>query len=113
MKCEKSQEADPAAEGSKGPKEDLTYAKHLLHLHIILQLLRHHQLYAKRSKCLFGAPQVDYLGHYISAKGVSTNLEKLCAIHDWPLPQTMKQLQGFLGLTRYYQRFIHRYGVIS
>ena len=38
---------------------------HLQHLKIVLELLLHHQLYARRSICVFGSSEVEYLGHII------------------------------------------------
>ena len=51
--------------------------EHEYHLRIILQLLRDHQLYAKFSKCEFWLTKVRFLGHVVSASGVSVALEKV------------------------------------
>ena len=90
-----------------------TWKEHLLHLELVLQLLQKHQLYAKLSKCSFGLPKVDYLGHTVSGQGVSMDKDKVQAVLDWPAPINIKQLRGFLGLTGYYRKFIKSYAVIS
>jgi hypothetical protein len=64
----------------------------------VLELLRQHKLFAKRTKCVFGQPQVGYLGQIISAQGVSTDPAKIQAVQDWPTPQNITELRGFLGL---------------
>ena len=46
------------------------------HLRIVLQTLREHQLYAKFSKCEFWLTEVRFLGHVVSASGVSVNPER-------------------------------------
>lgn len=95
----------------------LVYSKswndHLLHLKLTLQLLQKHQLFAKRSKCVFAKQEVEYLGHLVTDKGVSAKATKIAAIISWPIPETLKQLRGFLGLTGYYRRFVKNYGKIA
>ena len=86
---------------------------HLLHLHKVLATMRANSLFAKRSKCYFEVSKVEYLGHFISKEGVSTDPVKVHAAEQWPLPKTLKQLRGFLGLAGYYRRFVKGYGGIA
>ncbi|XP_059449450.1 uncharacterized protein LOC132180588 [Corylus avellana] len=86
---------------------------HLQHLQVTLEILRSHQLFAKRSKCRFGCSEVDYLGHLISAEGVRVDSKKLSAMAEWPRPKSLKALRGFLGLTGYYRKFVMGYGSIA
>ncbi|KAH0747437.1 hypothetical protein KY285_009094 [Solanum tuberosum] len=95
----------------------LVYSKdmsaHVNHLQAVFELMKQHQLFAKVSKCAFGVPEVEYLGHFISAKGVATDPKKIYAVHAWSVPTNIKQLRGFLGLTGYYRRFILNFGSIA
>jgi hypothetical protein len=88
-----------------------TLAKHIDHLKLVLQTQRDNCLSAKRSKCAFVVPQVEYLG-YVITQGVATNLAKVEAINNWPIPKNVTQLRGFLGLAGYYRRFIQGYGLM-
>jgi len=68
---------------------------------------------AKATKCFFSHSQVEYLGHVITEQGVATDPFKIQAIVDWLIPQNLKQLRGFLGLTSYYRRYVKGYDSIS
>jgi hypothetical protein len=65
----------------------LVYSKnedeHTEHLHIVLQRLRDHHLYAKLSKCDFWLREIKFSGHTISQEGISVNHEKVQEVMDW------------------------------
>jgi hypothetical protein len=71
--------------------------EHATHLRAVLEILANHQLYAKMSKCVFAAKEVEYLGHMISREGVKTDPKKIKAMKDWLVPKSLKALKGFLG----------------
>jgi hypothetical protein len=95
----------------------LIYSKswedHVQHVDKVLQLLKEQQLYAKPSKCFFGVKEVECLGHIASHEGVKVDPNKIKAMMDWPIPKTLKNLRGFLGLTGYYRKFVRNYGRIA
>lgn len=86
---------------------------HVQHLREVFEIIRGQALFAKRSKCNFAVERVEYLGHFISVEGVSTDPANWEAVAKWPTPQNIKQLRAFLGLAGYYRRFIRNYGIIA
>jgi hypothetical protein len=80
---------------------------------LVLQKLRNHKLYAKLSKCEFWLKQVAFLGHVISKGGISVDPSKVQDMLSWKVPTSIGDIQSFLGLARYYQRFIERFLKIS
>jgi hypothetical protein len=79
----------------------------------VLAKLQDHHLFVKRSKCSPGEHSVAYLGHVISANGVAMDEQKIWVVLDWPLPRSICVIRAFLGLARYYRRFIKNYDAIA
>jgi hypothetical protein len=46
------------------------------------------------------------LGHTISQAGIVVDPDKVQEVMNWKPPTTVRQIQSFLGLAGYYQRFI-------
>ena len=83
-----------------------TWTDHLRHVRAILNVLLQHRLFVKRSKCEFSANSISYLGHIISATGITMDPAKVQAVADWPIPKSTRVVRGFLGLTVYYRKFV-------
>lgn len=90
-----------------------TWDDHISHLQQVLGTLRQHQFFANFKKCDFGREEIQYLGHVISQKGVAIDPQKVESILQWPIPNSIKALRGFLGLTGYYRKFVCNYGHIA
>ncbi|KAD3640471.1 hypothetical protein E3N88_29694 [Mikania micrantha] len=86
---------------------------HFHHLQTALELLHSQQFFAKASKCCFGQSKVLFLGHVVTAIGVQVDEEKISAVLSWPIPNNVKAVRGFLGLTGYYRRFVRNYGILA
>ena len=80
--------------------------QHLQHLKIVLERLSNNGLIAREDKCIFGASEVEFLGHKINQQGVTPLQEKVQAVQHFPKPTTVKGLQEFLGLITFYHRFL-------
>jgi hypothetical protein len=84
----------------------LVYSKnkeeHDGHLHVVLQRLREHHLYAKLSKCDFWLKEIKFLGHTISQAGITVDPDTVQEVMNWKPPTTVRQIRSFLGLAGYY-----------
>ena len=61
----------------------------------------------------FWLPEVTYLGHVISAKGVAVNPERVQAVLDWTPPESVKQVRSFLGLASYCRCFVENFSKVA
>ena len=87
--------------------------EHEQHLRHVLGILRRAQLYAKRSKCTFFVDKVAYLGFIVSKDGISLDPDKVATIVNWPIPRSVIEVRGFLGLAGWCRIFVQKYALIT
>ena len=79
---------------------------HVSHLRTVFEHLASHGLVINLSKCQFGTPTIDYLGHHITREGAIPLPAKVDAIRTFERPTTVKGLQQFAGMVNFYHRFV-------
>ncbi|KAL0192813.1 hypothetical protein M9458_011109, partial [Cirrhinus mrigala] len=77
------------------------------------QHIQQQSLYLKLEKCEFHQTSVQFLGYVISTEGVQMDQGKIQGIKEWPTPNTVKELQRFLGFSNFYRRFIQDYSMLT
>ena len=79
---------------------------HVSHLRTVFERLASHGLVINLSKCQFGTPTIDYLGHHITLEGAIPLPAKVDANRTFERPTTVKGLQQFAGMVNFYHRFV-------
>ncbi len=88
-------------------------AEYCHHVMQVLCQLRKHFLYLKLEKCEFHRPEVQILGYILSANWIQMDQGKVQPIRDWSQPQSVKELQRFLGFANFYQKLIQNFSLLS
>ena len=72
---------------------------------MVFDKLAKFRYHVKCKKCQVFSKKVEFLGHTILASGIGVIQAKVEAINKQPQPVCIKNVQAFLGLAKYYQRF--------
>ena len=81
-------------------------ASHVDNIRALFQRHRKHHLKLSPAKATLGATDADFLGHTISAVGVSPNADRVATLTKMPMPTNVKQLRSLLGGIGYYHKLI-------
>ncbi|KAK8780235.1 hypothetical protein V5799_018426 [Amblyomma americanum] len=90
-----------------------TFEDHLKRLRAVFEAIRSAGLSLKSEKCHFAFRELKFLGHIVSAQGVSTDPEKTAAVAAFYQPTDKRRLRRFLGLCAYYRRFVENFSKLA
>lgn len=85
------------------------FEEHLGRIAEILERIQSAGLKFKPEKCQLFQPEVDILGHLVSAEGIKPNPHNVSKIQQWPLPTNATEVRQILGMGNYYRRFVKKY----
>ena len=94
---------------SKGQDGLTAIEMHRTHLRALFDKMREHKLYANLKKCIFAAPEIPVLGCIVGREGTRPDPEKVKSIVEWPIPNNVKELRQFLGLSNYLHKYARNY----
>ena len=79
---------------------------HVQHLHQVFELLHLQGLTIGLPKCVFAVSKLEFLGQNISSSGCSPLDKHTSAISYFAPPSDKPALQKFLGMLKFYRKFI-------
>ncbi len=83
-----------------------SWSQHLSDVHSVLSWIKSAGLTIKHTKCVRGAPSVEFFGMVVSANGINIPHARTKALSAYKRPVTRKQLRLFLGLVSFYRAFL-------
>ncbi|XP_052747502.1 uncharacterized protein K02A2.6 isoform X1 [Bicyclus anynana] len=72
----------------------------------VLKRIQKAGFHLNKNKCKFAQEKVEFLGFVINGDGIHPAPSKVEAILKTPEPKNVRELQAFLGLYNFYERFI-------
>ena len=90
-----------------------TFDEHLHALSTLFARLRAAGITLHPKKAHLLKEKILYLGHVISAHGVTPDPDKVRAVESFPVPKTKTDVKSFLGLTGYYRKFVPKYSYVA
>ena len=85
----------------------------LQNLRLVFLRLRQANLQLKPSKCKLLQKQVVFLGHLVSATGITCDPDKIATLREWPQPQDKTEVKSFLGLVGYYRKMVENFADLA
>jgi hypothetical protein len=67
----------------------------------------------RSDKCEFGCTKISYLGLIVSTDGIHLTEERIEAIHRFPRPTTVKEIQRYLGMAGWCRKFIKGFSLLA
>ena len=90
-----------------------TFLEHKQNVIKVLQCIRETGFTLNALTCYFFQHRLSYLGHIIDNGKITLDPSRIKAIHEFPVPTTVKSLRSFLGMAQFCDRFVPHFSTIA
>jgi hypothetical protein len=90
-----------------------SFEEHLKHLRMVFTKISQANLKMNFDKCEFIKRQVSFLGHLVGKNGIKPDPSNVEKVQNYPTPESIKDVRGFLGLAGYYRKFIPNFAEVA
>jgi hypothetical protein len=90
-----------------------TWSEHLCHIQLVFKKMTEVNFKLNLGKSYFGSKNITFLGHIVDCTRSQLDPRKVAVIMNFPTLKITTNVRAFMGLTRYYKRFIVRYAKIN
>jgi len=79
----------------------------------VLARLQENRLAVSPDKCVWKTQEVEFLGYIIGREGMKMAEGKVEVVLGWKTPESLTEVQSFLGFANFYRRFIQDYSRVA
>nr|CAI5849022.1 unnamed protein product [Callosobruchus analis] len=79
----------------------------------VLDTLKKNNVLLNEKKCIYKVQEVEFLGNKLTAKGVKPLERYIDSIRQFRAPETIEELQSFLGLANYVNKWIPNLATVT
>jgi len=79
----------------------------------VLKRLQENGLAVSPEKCVWKTQEVEFLGYIIGQEGIKMSQEKVEAVLSWQRPNSLTEVQSFIGFANFYRCFIQDYSRVA
>jgi hypothetical protein len=95
----------------------LVYGKdedeYIANLRLVFQRFCEKKITINPDKCIFGADEVEFVGHVLDAEGATFSKTKFDSVVEFVKPSNMKEFRSFVGLVNYFRDHIQNHSIIT
>ena len=87
--------------------------QYVSNLRAVFERLRDRKVTINPDKCIFGADEIEFVGHLIDKDGATFSKTKFDSVIEFIKPSNLKELRSFLGLVNYFRDHIKDHSIVT